>query len=141
MAWKVLDLIVDGVINLKDKVISLDVDSNLVFDNKLVIVDLPVVVDTASVSYVPNLKSSKFFEYTLDRDSLIDNPLNQKQGSTGKIILKQDATGAWATTWGSDFVFPEGTPSLNNSPLSFNVFNYTVIDTNKILIEYVSDFI
>lgn len=141
MAWKVFDLVVDGIITLKNKVIDVDNSGYLTFDGRRVGQDLPAIEETASATYTQDLSDSRYFEYTLDQASQILTPLNQRKGCTGTLVIKQDATGGWDVAWPSDFLFPEGDPVLNYSPNATNVFKYTVISQNKILIEFISDFI
>lgn len=141
MAWKVFELVVDGMITLKNKIIDVDNDGYLIFDGKRVGQDLPAISETGLNSYTMDFSKSRYFEYTITTDSQLVSPANQIKGQTGTLVIKNDSIGGWSIIWASDFVFPEGAPSVNQSPNSYNIFRYTVIEQNQILIEYVSDFI
>ncbi len=99
------------------------------------------VIATGLTAYQPDLLTDTYFEYIIDRDAELENPRNMLQGRTGKIVLKQNAIGGWAVTFGSYYHFPSGDPIINTAVNANNVFNYTVISDSCILLEYASDFV
>ncbi len=142
MAWKVFDLIANGIITIKNKVLDIDSDGFLLFDGNRVGLDMPPVIEASLPEYTPDFSKSKYFEYTLNQDSIILSPIEQEKGRSGTIVIKQDSSGSHLITqWHSDFVFPEGEPDINIEENAYNVFRYTVVENNKILIEFISDFV
>ena len=99
------------------------------------------IEETALATYTPNMASYKDFEYTLTQNTTIVNPTTETKNKTGNLVIKQDATGGWTCVFGTNFIFPSGAPSLNTSANAYNVFKYTVIASDKILMEFVADFI
>lgn len=99
-----------------------------------------IIQQTSSNFYRPDLSTSNVFEFTLDQDSTIANPKGLAAGMTGKIIIKQDATGGWNATFGNYFKVPTGY-TLNTSPGAYNIFNYSVINDTSILLEVAVDVI
>ena len=141
MAWKVFDLIADGIITIKNKVLDVDNDGFLLFDGVRIGLDLPPIIEASLPEYTPNFSKSKYFEYTLNQDSIILSPIGQKKGRSGTIVIRQDSSGSHAVTeWNSDFIFTNGSPALNMNENAYNIFRYTVIENNRILIEFISDF-
>lgn len=64
------------------------------------------LADGATVT--PNFALGKDFEWTIGGNRTLANPLNKTTGKTGKIRIKQDATGTRVITYGTDWKFPGG---------------------------------
>lgn len=95
--------------------------------------------ETGLISYTPDFDLTDFFEYTLTQNTTINNPLNMVKGHKGELIIKQDATGGWTTTFGANWIFPNGAPTLNTLAGKINFIRYTVVDVDKILAEFIAD--
>ena len=59
----------------------------------------------------------------------------------GEIVIKQDGTGGWATTWDSSFKFTAGSPLMDTGHDVMNVFKYTVTAADRILMEFAADYV
>lgn len=138
----ILELYNDGTMTLPDASIA-EVESR---GAKALITreyfDTPrVVQETSLASFTPDFTSIKYFKYIMNQATTLNNPLNQAIGQEGTITLQQDATGGRTITFGTDYVVPTGGFAINTTANAYNVFKYTVIDTNKILLEFVADFL
>ena len=98
-----------------------------------------VVAESSSSSYTPNFESGDFFEYTIDQDVALFNPLNTIRGYTGKIIIKQDATGGHDVAFGTNYIFTN-TALINTAPSAYTTFNFTVISDKHIVMEQLIEF-
>jgi hypothetical protein len=205
MAWKVFDLIADGTISLKNKILDVAQDGKLTFDGN----DIPVMLDgiesgdiltinqdnaivsggkhfgfgqtserpanpsqpfmyydtdngapvwwngslwvegamkkyvdgtpvteTGLSTYIPDFNISKYFEYILTQNVSVGPPTNSAVGKKGNIALIQDSTGGYDASWDSIYIFPNGQPLLGEQPGKINLFEYTVIASNKIYVEF-----
>ena len=64
------------------------------------------LADGATVT--PDFGLGKDFEWTIGGNRTLANPLRKTTGKTGKITIKQDATGTRVITYGTDWKFPGG---------------------------------
>jgi hypothetical protein len=102
-----------------------------------------VVNENSLSDYTPILETNRdgYFEYIINQNSTITNPFNAIQGQKGMIVVRQDSTGGWAVSWGADYIFPGGTiPTINTDPNAWNIFRYTILASDKVLMEFVADF-
>jgi hypothetical protein len=75
------------------------------------------------------------FYITLGASIAVNNPTNHSVGQTGKVVFKQDVTGARVVTWGSYYLFPGGTePTLSTVANAVDTFSYFVLSSTEILI-------
>lgn len=129
------------------KVIYIDVATSLLYrwgDMKYVplsLTGLDPIIETGSATYTPDFSASNYFEYTLNQDADIVVPLNTDLGQRGDIVVRQDAAGTWTPTFGINYIFPSGAPTVNTDANAYNMFKYTVIATDRILLEFVADFV
>lgn len=98
-----------------------------------------VIQETALATYTPDLEYNDYFEYTVTQATTIANPTNAVVGKKGILVIKQDTTGGRVTTFDTDWIFPAGAPVLNTLANKINFIRYTVVDTNKILAEFIAD--
>jgi len=91
---------------------------------------------TLSADLTPgNMNVYDNFYLTLGASVTINNPTNHSVGQSGKVILKQDATGSRLVTWGSYYLFPGGVePTLSTAANSIDTFEYTILSSTEILI-------
>jgi len=91
---------------------------------------------TLSTDLTPNnMDVYDNFYLTLGANITINNPTNHTVGQSGKVVIKQDATGSRLITWGSYYLFPGGTePTLSTVANSIDTFEYIVISSTEILI-------
>ena len=75
------------------------------------------------------------WEYTLNSNLTIDNPINAQSGQTGSMLLRQDPFAPFALSWGSSWKFANNTPAII-SPVASAVdfFTYTVVASNYIVV-------
>ncbi len=95
------------------------------------------IAETALATYTPDVTGLDFFHYDIDQPSLIDNIVNKELGDRGSIVVKFAVDGQ-AVTWGSEYWFPGGDPILEDGTDAWNIFDYRVIATDKICMEYVA---
>lgn len=98
-----------------------------------------IVEETNAAAYTPDFGINDYFEYTLEQDSTIENPLNFTKGQRGILVITQDITGNWETTFASNWFFVNGAPILDKTPGRLNFLRYTVVTDDKILVEYIAD--
>ena len=98
-----------------------------------------VITETGVAAYMPDLDNYNYFEYTVTENYTIHSPVNQMVGRGGTLVIKQDGVGGWIETWGTDWIFPNGDPTLDTTAGRINFFRFMCVDTNKILIEYIAD--
>jgi hypothetical protein len=75
------------------------------------------------------------WEWTLQANTVLENPLNVQPGQTGAILLRQDPFGPFALSWGSSWKFANNTPAVI-SPVASAVdfFTFTVVAANYIVV-------
>lgn len=61
------------------------------------------------------------------------NPTNQKAGQSGVIAVSQDATGSRTLSFGTNWKFPGGAPSLTSTPGATDLISYYVLNPGVIL--------
>jgi hypothetical protein len=75
------------------------------------------------------------WEWQLQANTVLENPLNVQPGQTGAILLRQDPFGPFALSWGSSWKFANNTPAVI-SPVASAVdfFTFTVVAANYIVV-------
>ena len=75
------------------------------------------------------------WEWQLQANTVLENPLNVQPGQTGAILLRQDPFGPFALSWGSSWKFANNTPAVI-SPVASAVdfFTFTVVSNNYIVV-------
>lgn len=87
----------------------------------------PVIVADAE-TILPDLSNGKNFIITLGGNRTIANITNQRVGNEGFFIIFQDATGGRLATWGNNYQFTNGPPTLPTAPGSWIIFPYYIQD-------------
>ena len=90
-------------------------------------------------NYIPDFDLFYYFEYTANQNITINRPINVQIGQNGFITIIEDTIGGWNIQFDPDYIFANGAPSINLTANATNIFRFTVIKPNKILVEYVSD--
>lgn len=117
--------------NTADRVLSTD----QVFD----------AADKETITYAATivLDFDTFFNatLTLTGSTTLDTPSNaDKIGQTGFIEVIQDATGGYTVSWGTGYVFADGTAPDNTTTASAkDVFSYVIIDSGEVLVAAVNN--
>jgi hypothetical protein len=75
------------------------------------------------------------WEWTLNSNTVLENPINVQPGQTGSMLLRQDPFTPYALSWGSSWKFANNTPAVI-SPVAGAVdfFTYTVVASNYIVV-------
>ncbi len=100
-----------------------------------------VFTDTGKSEYEVDLIRYDTHTFTLTETSLIKTPTNQQIGRKGTITIRQDTNGTWDCNFDTGYIFPEDGPLINKLPNAYNVFEYKVIDIDKVLVIFLADFV
>jgi hypothetical protein len=75
------------------------------------------------------------WEWQLQANTVLENPLNVQPGQTGAILLRQNPVTPFALSWGSSWKFANNTPAVI-SPVASAVdfFTFTVVSNNYIVV-------
>jgi len=97
------------------------------FQNATVSVPTSLVLDFTD--------NNLFWEWQLQANTVLENPLNVQSGQTGAVLLRQDPFSPFALSWGSSWKFANNTPAVI-SPVASAVdfFTFTVVSTNYIVV-------
>jgi hypothetical protein len=91
------------------------------------------LTDAATITF--DQSSGINFKVTLGGNRTMGQPSSTINGKTGRIIVKQDATGSRTLSWHADYEFPSGTaPTLSTTANAEDVFYYDQIAANRTLI-------
>lgn len=118
-----------------------DADKPVSTAQKDAIINGFVTTVTTSGSYVADLSTYNSFSITISGDFTMENPTTETVMGTGLISIRQDGTGGHTITFGTNWNFPAGAPVINTTADAWNVFRYTVLATNIIIVEFVADFV
>lgn len=99
-----------------------------------------VYTATASGSWTPDITNYNHFDITVNENITVANPTHSV-GFNGMLVLQQDGSGGHTIDFASNWIFPSGAPVENTSANAFNVFRYTVLSANNILVEFVTDYV
>jgi hypothetical protein len=122
----------DGSVNIDQSFTPLQ-DDNIV--NKKYVDGNPII-EAGQTSFTPDFVSRKYFEYTLSQNANIVNPQTLKIGQKGNISIIENSTGGYDVTWDTNYIFPNGYPTLDTDPNKINLFEYTVVSSDKIYVEF-----
>lgn len=86
---------------------------------------VPVIV-TDQETILPDLSNGKNFIITLGGNRTIANITSQRVGIEGFFIIFQDATGSRTVSWGNNYQFTNGPPTLPTAPGSWIIFPYYI---------------
>jgi hypothetical protein len=94
----------------------------------------------ASVSAPPSLildftDNNTNWEWTLQGNTVLENPINVQPGQTGSVLLRQDPFAPFALTWGSSWKFANATPPAISAVASaVDFFTFVVVANNYIVV-------
>jgi hypothetical protein len=91
---------------------------------------------TASPSLVLDFTTNDTnWEWTLQGNTTIENPLNAQSGMTGCILLSQNPSSPAVVTWGAAWKFANFTPYGGNpTAASVDLIQFTVVSPNYIVV-------
>lgn len=82
------------------------------------------LADGATIT--PDFDTGINFAVTLGGNRTLANPTNAKSGQSGVIFVTQDGTGSRSLTYGTNWKFPGGTPTLSTAAGAVDLISYFV---------------
>ena len=95
---------------------------------------------TDGATITPDFTAGRIFTVTLGGNRTLANATNQAAGQSGIIIVKQDATGSRTLSYGDEYIFAGGAPTLSTAANSIDVISYYVEASGTILCTYSGEF-
>lgn len=80
------------------------------------------------------------FTVTLGGNRTLDNPTGQVAGQSGLIIVKQDGTGSRTLSYGSNYKFGGGAPTLTATADAIDAISYFVESDGLLMCAFIGDF-
>jgi hypothetical protein len=81
------------------------------------------------------LDNNTNWEWTLNGNVTIENPINVQPGQTGSVLLRQDPSTPYALNWGSSWKFANNTPAvISNVAAAVDFFTFTAVSSNYIVV-------
>ena len=88
---------------------------------------------TSASSVTIDFSLSNHFSCTMGHNITFANPTTESVGQSGTIVLTQDGTGSRTASWGSQFLWAEGTaPTLSTAAAAVDRIDYFVAAADKI---------
>lgn len=79
--------------------------------------------------------NSTNWEWTLQSNTVIMNPLNAQSGQTGHLLIEQNPLSPYSITWGAAWKFANFSPYLGNPTLAAkDLIQFTVVAPNYIVV-------
>lgn len=92
-----------------------------------------------AASVTLNLADSNHFRIVLDQAMTLTNPLNAVAGQSGAVELVQAASGGpYSVSYGANWAFEGGAPSVSSTASSLNLLSYYVSDNGTIVSKLIS---
>jgi hypothetical protein len=95
---------------------------------------------TDGASITPDFNAGRIFTVTLGGNRTLENATNQAAGQSGIIIVKQDGTGSRTLSYGTNYKFAGGAPTLSTAASAIDVISYYVEASGTILCTFVGEF-
>jgi hypothetical protein len=76
---------------------------------------------------------------TLTGNVTMANPTTERAGHSGLFIFTQDATGNRTLSWGSEFKFFGGVPSIPTAANKRFAFSYYTVAVGDIVVSYLGE--
>ena len=92
-----------------------------------------VVTLTDGATVTPDFEAGRNFVLTLGGNRTLANPTNQAAGQSGLIIVKQDGTGSHTLSYGGNWKFAGGAPTLSTAASAIDVIAYYVEASGTII--------
>jgi len=94
-----------------------------------------VTLTSSSNTTSIDFKSGLNFTLTLTENTTLANSPNKNVGQSGYIRLLQDATGGRTLSYGTDYVFTQGTaPSVSTGANDLNILFYHILSGGDVFI-------
>jgi hypothetical protein len=74
------------------------------------------------------------WNWTLQGNTTIQNPVNVQSGQTGALLITQNALSTYSITWGSSWKFGNFTPFTGAGLAEVTMLQFTVVDSNYIVV-------
>lgn len=97
------------------------------------------LVDAATIT--PDFATGFNFTVTLGGNRVLATPTNIQPGQSGVFAITQDATGTRTLTYSSAYKFPGGSPPLSTAAGATDAVAYLVINSSKILCNFLGNFV
>lgn len=110
----------------------------LVESSKLYSAAAPVA-SSGTGTYTPDFAAGRVFTRTLTGASTLANATNQLAGQSGMFIIIQDATGGHTLSFGADYKFFGGAPTLPTAANKRVAFSYYTVAAGDILMSYLGE--
>jgi hypothetical protein len=75
------------------------------------------------------------WNWTLQGNTTIQNPLNAVSGQTGSLLITQNALSTYSITWGNSWKFPSFTPFGGAGLAEVTLLKFTVVAANYIVVD------
>lgn len=98
-----------------------------------------VVVLTAAATVTPDFSAGNNFSLTIDQATTLNNPSNLTAGQSGAIAITQDATTAYALSYGSSWKFEGGAPTFGSTLSATSTIVYYVVSGTHIAAKLISE--
>jgi hypothetical protein len=98
-----------------------------------------VVTLTDGTTVTPDLNAGRNFVLTLGGNRTLANPTNQAAGQSGLVIVKQDGTGSRTLSYGGNWKFPGGAPTLTTAANAVDAISYYVEASGTIRATFAGD--
>jgi hypothetical protein len=95
---------------------------------------------TDGATITPDMNAGPNFTVTLGGNRTLENPTNQAAGQAGFIRVIQDGTGSRTLSYGTNWKFAGGAPTLSTAANSVDVIAYEVIASGTILATFAGEF-
>jgi hypothetical protein len=75
------------------------------------------------------------WQWTLQGNTTIQNPLNAVSGQTGALLIEQNPLSTYSITWGSSWKFANFTPFPGAGLAEVTLLKFTVVSANYIIVD------
>ena len=98
-----------------------------------------VVALTAGATVTPDFAAGNNFSLTIDQTTTLANPSNLTAGESGAIAITQDATTAYALSYGSSWKIEGGAPIFGSTLSATSTIVYYVVSGTHIAAKLISE--
>jgi hypothetical protein len=79
--------------------------------------------------------NSTNWEWTLQGNTTIQNPLNAQSGQTGSLLITQNPLSTYGVIWGNSWKFPGASPFTGAGLAEVTMLKFTVVSSNYIVVD------
>ena len=94
---------------------------------------------TSASTVTPNFATTNHFSLTLAHSLTIANPTNLTAGQSGAIVITQGASTAYTVSYGSNWKFSGGTPTMSTGLSSVSTLVYYVESASRITAQLITN--